>query len=79
MDRSIEGGNETGVLRLPGLTFDPRRGRIEKDGVEVHLLAKSFALLSFLIQRSGEVVPKDDILAAVWPNVVVTEIRSCSA
>lgn len=69
----MDGGNETGVLRFPGVTFDPRRGRLEKDGLEVHLRAKSFAVLSYLIQRSGEVVSRDDLLAAVWPNVVVTE------
>lgn len=66
-------GNDAGLLHFAGLTLDRGRGRLERDGADVPLRAKSFALLSYLARRAGTVVSKDELLSAVWPEVVVTE------
>ncbi len=48
-------------------------GRIFRDGTEVALRPKAFTLLSYLLRNAGRVVPKDELLGAVWPGVIVTE------
>ena len=48
------------------LNADTGEVRIEKRPVE--LPPKEFALLRFLLTKTGEIVSKDDIAAAVWPE-----------
>ncbi len=52
---------------------DPDRGLVLREGEPVHLRAKSFALLACLLRAEGRVVGKDELIAAVWPDVIVTE------
>jgi DNA-binding winged helix-turn-helix (wHTH) protein len=40
---------------------------------EVTLRPKTFEFLRYLAGNPGRLVSKDELLAAVWPNVVVTE------
>jgi DNA-binding response OmpR family regulator len=68
---------ETGSLRI-----DPARHRCWRDGVEVTLTVREFAVLEYLMRRAGEVVSKADILQGVWdydfdgdPNIVEVYIR----
>ncbi|MFH9978988.1 response regulator transcription factor [Streptomyces sp. NPDC017179] len=65
------------VLRVGGLSLDPAARRVTRDGEEVPLTTKEFAVLEHLAQHAGEVVSKADILAHVWdfaydgdPNIV---------
>ncbi|MBD0276015.1 MAG: winged helix-turn-helix domain-containing protein, partial [Acetobacteraceae bacterium] len=37
------------------------------------LRPKAFALLRHLVENAGRLVDKDELLAAVWPGVFVTE------
>lgn len=39
----------------------------------VPLRPKSFAVLTYLAERPGRLVSKDELMAAIWPNVIVTE------
>jgi DNA-binding winged helix-turn-helix (wHTH) protein len=48
------------------LNADTGEVRIEKRSAE--LPPKEFALLRFLLDKEGEIVSKDDIAAAVWPE-----------
>jgi adenylate cyclase len=43
------------------------------DGREVELRRKSFEVLRYLLASSGRLVTKDEVLQAVWPNVVVSD------
>ena len=53
--------------------LDRSRRRLLRDKEPVVLNSKTFALLEFLLERSGEVVSKDEILEAVWPGQFVEE------
>jgi len=53
--------------------LDLARGCLLHQGVEVPLRPKTFAVLIFLIERAGTLVSKEELLAAVWPNLVVTD------
>ena len=62
--------------------IDPRTRRVWRDGREIRLTAREFAVLEFLVRRAGQVQSKDDILAAVWgpdfdgdPNIVEVYVR----
>jgi DNA-binding winged helix-turn-helix (wHTH) protein/TolB-like protein len=60
-------------IRFSGFTLDLVRGRLLCDEGDVPLRPKSFALLSHLVRNAGRVVSKDELLSAVWPDVIVTE------
>ena len=53
--------------------LDLRRGSLLLDGREVALRPKTFAVLRFLVEHPGRLVSKEELLAAVWPNLVVTD------
>lgn len=55
------------------LVLDADRGTLSKSGVEIPLRPKSFDVLVYLIKHQGVLVSKDDLLGAIWPDVVVTE------
>jgi DNA-binding winged helix-turn-helix (wHTH) protein len=55
------------------LTLDLPRGRLLRNGADIRLRAKSFALLEFLVLNRGRVISKDELLTALWPDVTVTE------
>ena len=53
--------------------LDFGRGLLLRDGLPVHLRAKSFALLACLGRNAGRVMGKDELMAEVWPGLVVTD------
>ena len=54
-------------------TLDLDRGALLKARTDVRLRPKSFEVLRLLVQRHGQLVTKDELLNAVWSNVVVTD------
>jgi serine/threonine-protein kinase len=63
------------VLRIGPWTVDPAMQRLLRDGepIPVPLERSSFDLLLALARQAGEVVGKDALLRAVWPQRVVSE------
>ena len=61
------------VFRFAGLTLDMAKGRLTSATGEVALRRKAFDLLCYLVRHSGHVLSKDDLLAAVWPDVTVSD------
>src|SRR3954471_4833827 len=64
-------------LIVADLQLDPRRRRVERSGKEIELTAREFDDLELLMRKTGEVLSKQDVLAAVWdftfdgdPNIV---------
>ena len=56
-----------------GYTLDLRRGCLRSDEREIELRPKSFELLRYLVENAGRLVPKDELIKAVWPNVSVAD------
>ena len=52
---------------------DPANRRLLVDGSAVPLGARAFDLILALVERPDRLVPKDELLAAAWPGVVVEE------
>lgn len=69
-------------LRVADLQLDPVRHRAHRGAARIDLTAKEFALLHFLMRRSGEVLTRTQIASAVWDinfdsetNVVEVAVR----
>jgi TolB-like protein/tetratricopeptide (TPR) repeat protein len=61
------------ILEFRGFALDFDRGLLLENGVAVTLRRKAFKLLTHLAKHAGRVVPKTDLMDAVWPDVIVTE------
>ena len=51
--------------------LDRANERLLRDGTEVALTPKAYAVLEFLLQRAGSLVRKGEILDALWPDAAV--------
>src|SRR5512147_1135452 len=60
-------------LRFDRYVLDLDRGCLLLDGSEIALRPKTFAVLHYLVENVGRLVSKDELFAAVWPNLVVTD------
>lgn len=74
------------LLRIADLEIDPVRHRATRSGQRIDLSAKEFALLTLLMQRTGEVLSRTQISSLVWDihfdsdtNVVEVAIRRLRA
>lgn len=54
------------VLKADGLELDTTTFRVTRDGKEIHLTSKEFALLEFLLRNQGRPSNKETIVAHVW-------------
>lgn len=62
------GPERPAILAVGPLTLDPSRRRVERDGSEIPLTPREFALLEFLMRHAGDVVSKTEILEGVWDS-----------
>jgi len=60
-------------LRFGDYVLDLDRGCLLSKETEVVLRPKTYAVLRYLIENSGRLVSKDELFAAVWPNLNVTD------
>jgi adenylate cyclase len=58
-------------LRVGAWRLDRMRNEIAAEGRTVRLEPKAVEVLAYLAARPGAVVPREELLAAVWPGVVV--------
>jgi DNA-binding response OmpR family regulator len=56
------------ILKSGKLSLDVASKTVEADGKRVHLTAKEFQLVEYLIRHKGEVVSKDQLLDHVWSD-----------
>jgi TolB-like protein/DNA-binding winged helix-turn-helix (wHTH) protein/Flp pilus assembly protein TadD len=55
--------------------IDPDERLLLRDGTPVPLTPKAFETLLALVQNSGHVVRKDDLMKRVWPDAFVEEVN----
>ena len=53
--------------------LDVERHRLEREGREIALQPKVFETLLYLIKHAPRVIPKSELLDALWPRQLVTE------
>ncbi|EGK11861.1 heavy metal response regulator transcription factor [Psychrobacter sanguinis] len=69
-------------LKIADLTLDLAKRTVHRGGVSIQLTSKEFALLQFMLEREGEVLPRSVIASQVWDmnfdsdtNVIDVAIR----
>ncbi|HTK38012.1 MAG TPA: tetratricopeptide repeat protein [Pyrinomonadaceae bacterium] len=67
-------GTEPTIFTFGGYSIDgTKRLLLDGEGEVVQLTPKVFDLLFYLVQRSGETVDKDRLMADIWPDTIVEE------
>ena len=66
-------GTPQSSYRFGPFRLDVREHRLLRDGRIVALTPKVFAVLRVLVENSGHLVTKDDLLKQVWPDSFVEE------
>lgn len=64
---------ENYVYEFGSYQLDPRERLLWRDGEMVWLTPKAFDTLLVLIQQSGRVLSKDELMDRIWPNSFVEE------
>ena len=57
------------VLERAGIRLDPNRREVFRDGREIHLAPKEFAVLEYLLGCAGRVVSAEELLERVWDEM----------
>src|SRR5262245_60636210 len=59
--------------RFAEFVLDSDTRQLKRDDREVHLSPKAFAVLSVLLAKRPNVVPKADLFGEIWPDVFVVD------
>ena len=58
--------HRSAVVRFSGFQFDCDSGELSRDGVSLKLQTQPAKILTFLIQRAGEIVTRQELMEQVW-------------
>jgi DNA-binding winged helix-turn-helix (wHTH) protein len=61
------------IYRFGSFSLDPATKVLLKDGQPVRMTRKAVETLLILVENGGQVLTKDEIISAVWPDRVVDE------
>jgi eukaryotic-like serine/threonine-protein kinase len=61
------------LIRFEGYELDPATRTLRRDGQPVPIKPKTFDLLLYLLEHPHQVVTKEELLTALWPNSFVEE------
>lgn len=64
---------QPGIWHFADAELHETDGRLVADGQSRHLERSSHAILRYLLKHAGEIVSKEELLAAGWPGRVVAE------
>lgn len=63
------------VFRFGTFTLVPSERLLLRDGAAISMTGRAFDLLVELVRNAGHLVTKEELLARVWPGVVVEEVN----
>lgn len=61
------------TFRFDAFELDGQRRTLRRSGADVELRPLAFDALTYLVRHAGRVVTKEELIAAVWPGLVVTD------
>ena len=61
------------IVRFSGFELDDHLGELRRDGRRVPIQKKALDFLLYLIRFRGRIVPREELLANVWSDAVVTD------
>jgi len=66
-------GHRRRQYRFGEFVLDLETGFLRRNGQDVPLRPKSFEVLTYLVVHHGRLVPKNELVEAVWPDTAVTD------
>jgi DNA-binding winged helix-turn-helix (wHTH) protein len=67
------GEQKISVYEFGSFRLEVAERRLVRGGQPVHLTCKVFDLLTLLVQCSGHLISKDELMREVWPDSLVEE------
>jgi DNA-binding winged helix-turn-helix (wHTH) protein len=67
----------TRLLLFPPFRLDPVNERLWREMQEIPLRPKTFALLRYLVEHPDQLVTKEELLSAVWPETYMSGTPRC--
>jgi DNA-binding winged helix-turn-helix (wHTH) protein/quercetin dioxygenase-like cupin family protein len=61
------------AYRFGAFVLNVERGCLQRDGQDLDLRPKAFDVLHYLVERSGKLASKDELVELAWPNVTVSD------
>ena len=61
------------MFQFEGYTLDLAHSSLRAADREIPLRPKSFEVLRCLVENADRLVTKDELIKAIWPNVIVTD------
>jgi serine/threonine protein kinase len=71
----MTGAPLSGKVLFGPFELDPASGELRKRGRKVRLPEQALQILTMLVDRPGEVIPRDDIRRQLWPNGTLVEFE----
>lgn len=56
------------VYEIGGLRIDPNKKMVFREGKEIHLAPKEYALLEYLVKHKNRVISKDELARNLWDD-----------
>ena len=66
-------GFTAATFRFDAFELDAQRRMLRRSGADVELRPLAFDALAHLVRHAGQLVTKDELIAAIWPGLVVTD------
>lgn len=66
-------GRNDALYEFGSTRIDPQSRTIRRDGQNVPLSSRAFDMLLLLLERRGDLVPKEELLAKIWADTHVEE------
>jgi len=76
---SLRGGSnarphsEQALYCFADFTLDPLGGTIRRGENEIELRSKSFDVLAYIVEHHGQLVTREELMQAIWPDVAVND------
>ena len=67
------------ALRFRGIQIDPHAKRVSIDGESVAFAKGEYELLKLFLEHPGRLFSNEEILAAIWPDDVLANVRTVDA
>jgi adenylate cyclase len=61
------------MFQFEGYTLDVARSSLRTADRDVELRPKSFEVLCYLVENAGRLVTKEELIEAIWPDVIVSD------
>lgn len=68
-------GWSNALLTLGGVEYDPASRRVTRDGAQIHLTRKEYALFAELARYPGRVITHGALLSAIWGPAHVDDVE----